>query len=55
MIRYSLTETGEERNFQLPPPSSPRPYPECNIRRRGGEIATLLASSGLVCGDEMGR
>lgn len=34
MIRYSLTETGEERNFQLPPPSSPRLYLECNIRRR---------------------
>lgn len=51
MIRYSLTETAEERNFQLPPPSSPRPYLECNIKRRGrkgGEIATLPASSGLV-------
>lgn len=37
MIRYSLTETGEERNFQLPPPSSLRSYLECNIRRRGGK------------------
>lgn len=30
MIRYSLTETGEERNFQLPP----RAVLKCNIRRR---------------------
>lgn len=40
MIRYSLTETEEKRNFQLPPPSTlsslgRRPYLECNIRRRG--------------------